>query len=44
MKKYQALQISITVFPMADLLRTSGVSEYEGVSDLNPTTRQDWFM
>ena len=44
MKKYQTVEIFITVFDVEDVLTGSGAGRYEGVSDLDPTTCQDWFV
>ena len=43
MKIYETAQIWITVFETDDVLTTSNPGNYEGVSDLDPTTRPDWF-
>ena len=43
MKQYEPVQIFIMAFHTYDVVRTSNQGAYEGVSDLNPTTRPDWF-
>ena len=43
MKQYQLLKLVIHVLPENDVVTTSD-GTYEGVSDLNPTDRSDWFQ
>lgn len=43
MKIYETAKIAITVFQENDVLTTSNPGNYEGVSDLDPTARPDWF-
>lgn len=45
MKKYEPIKILITAFNQLDVLLASGQVQgiNEGVNELNPTTRPDWF-
>ena len=43
MRNYQAVQLSITSLAENDVFTGSEEGVYEGVSDLNPNDRPDWF-
>lgn len=43
MRNYQVVRLSITFFSEYDVFTGSEEGVYEGVSDLNPNDRPDWF-